>query len=110
MKHLHLADAAGHSVRTNSEGPTVGAVAPQECKNDRHSDFQAPDLSGQDFAAVDKTFATLRARLAIGGFALSRSDAADGPPTYYLTRRGALRELKNMAAVETFARLVGAVK
>lgn len=56
----------------------------------------------------NKDFQTLRARLAIAGHALSRTDASDGPPSYFVTRWGMVRELRDLAAVAAFAEQVGA--
>lgn len=36
----------------------------------------------------DKTWATLRARAAMQGLTLTRTDPADGPVVYFLERRG----------------------
>jgi hypothetical protein len=56
----------------------------------------------------DKRFATLRARLALAGWALSRIDAGDGLPVFLAVRWNMPRELADLAAVERFADLVGA--
>lgn len=68
---------------------------------------EAPRISNQAIWIAAKKFATLRARLALAGWVLTRSDAADGPVTFYATRWGIARELRDMAAVESFADHVG---
>lgn len=56
-------------------------------------------------------FATLRARLMLAGWTLTRSDASDGPVIFYACRWNMPRELADLAAVEAFAdRVVGASK
>ena len=55
--------------------------------------------------AQRKQFATLRARLALEGWSLSEADRA---ATFHATRWGMFRELPDLAAVEAFARQVGA--
>ena len=57
---------------------------------------------------AEKRFATLRARLALAGFELSRTDASDGPMRYFVTRWSLVRELHNLTAVQAFAEQVGA--
>ena len=56
----------------------------------------------------DKPFLTLRARLALKGHALHRTHGDDGPVRFYVTRWGMARELRDLAAVATFADQVGA--
>ena len=55
-----------------------------------------------------KRFATLRARLALRGWALTRTSAADGPVVFFATRWGMPRELGSLDAVAAFADRVGA--
>jgi hypothetical protein len=80
----------------------------------------APGFKGQgkesksdcaDDAATVKRFATLRARLALAGWALTRTEAgADSPPRFYASRWNMARELADLAAVDRFADRVGAPK
>lgn len=58
--------------------------------------------------AADKAYSTLRARLALSGFSLSRSAPGDGRQTYFATRRKLCRQFADLAAVELFAMRVGA--
>lgn len=55
-----------------------------------------------------KRFAGLRARLALAGWALTRTNAADGLVVFFATRWGMPRELASLDAVATFADRVGA--
>lgn len=64
--------------------------------------------SAQPDADDGKRYSTLRARLALAGWALTRSDASDGPVTYHASRWGMVRELASVAAVSEFADRVGA--
>ena len=59
-------------------------------------------------AADDKSFATLRALLALSGHALSRASADAGPRRYHVSRWGMVRELRDIDAVLAFALQVGA--
>lgn len=61
-----------------------------------------------DREAERKAFATLRAALALRGYALHRSDPHDGEVVFVATRWGHARELKTLAAVVQFAGQVGA--
>ena len=58
-------------------------------------------------AGADKTFLTLRARLALKGYGLSRTHAGDGPVWFYVNRWGMVRELRDLAAVAQFLDQVG---
>ena len=58
-------------------------------------------------AGDNKAFATLRAELALQGYSLSRSSAADGPVSFYVGRCGMVRELPSLAAALAFAEQVG---
>lgn len=66
----------------------------------------SPDCA--EASSDGKRFATLRARLALAGWALTRTSAADGPVAFFATRWNMPRELADLAAVERFADLVGA--
>ncbi len=100
--------AAGKVLPTNHEGPTVVAVAPQVSKQDESPDFDEVGREGQG-RCVDagKAFATLRAELALRGYTLSRSSAADGPATFYVGRWGMVRELRDLPAVAALLDQVG---
>ena len=50
-----------------------------------------------------KAFLTLRAKLALAGHTLSRTDSTDGPVTYCVGRWGMVRELRDLEAVQAFA-------
>lgn len=55
-----------------------------------------------------KQLATLRARLALAGWALNSTAVGDGSVTYSASRWGMSRDLDSLAAVEAFAAQVGA--
>ncbi len=58
-----------------------------------------------------KRFINLRAHLALAGWALNRTAASDGAPTYHATRWGmATPELPDLIAVEAFADRVGTTR
>lgn len=61
-----------------------------------------------DLDAERKAFQSLRASLALEGHALSRTDRSDGPCSYFVTRWGMVRELRDLHAVRRFAAQVGA--
>lgn len=56
----------------------------------------------------DKQFATLKARAALRGWQLWRSDPADGGACYLATRWGMTRTMGNLAEVEAFLGQAGA--
>ena len=64
----------------------------------------------QQAIADRKRFSTLRARLALAGYALSRIDASDGAVIYRTNRWGMVRMLDNLVDVESFAARVGATR
>jgi hypothetical protein len=69
----------------------------------------ADSTAGDQPGATDcKRFATFRARLALAGWALIRTEASDGARLYFATRWNMPRELADLAAVEAFADRVGA--
>lgn len=49
---------------------------------------------------VDKAFETLRAKAALAGLTLVRTDARDGYTRYFLIRRLTVRELHNVDDLE----------
>lgn len=96
--------AAAHAVVTPTSANAhlaVGAVEEQRTTGRFIFDQPADDC---------KRFATLRARLALAGWGLIRTDASDGPPIYFATRWNMPRELADLAAVEAFADRVGAAR
>lgn len=69
------------------------------------ADCPGAALDEQD---AGKRFATLRARMALRGWALTRTSAADGLMVFFATRWGMPRELASLDAVAAFADRVGA--
>ena len=85
---------------TKDEDPTVAAAGLQGLA-------QAVSLNSATSAAEDKAFHTLRARLALAGQTLSRSNGDDGPVRFYVSRWNLIRELRTLDDVLRFAALVG---
>lgn len=99
-----LDTAAAHATETPTsekapDTPHVGGPVQTETQNPI---FKQPADDG-------KRFATLRARLALKGYSLSRTAASDGPVRFYVTRWGLVRELPDIASVRVFAEQVGAI-
>lgn len=69
---------------------------------------QSVSLNFAASAADDKNFYTFRARLRLVGHALSQTEASDGPRRYMASRWGMMRELRDLCAVEAFAKQVAA--
>lgn len=84
----------------NDDGPTVAAAGHQGVA-------QAVSLNSATSGPYDKAFQTLRAQLALEGHTLSRTDAGDGLCSYFVSRWGMVRELRDIEAVRAFARQVG---
>jgi hypothetical protein len=74
----------------------------------RNSDSESTPATEQQGAADSKRFATLRARLALAGWTLTRTSAADSPVVFFATRWNKPRELAGLDAVAKFASMVGA--
>lgn len=55
---------------------------------------------------IDKAFHTLRIRLTLAGCTLSRTDASDGARAYFVSGWGMVSELRDLDAVEAFAKQV----
>lgn len=83
----------------------TGASRANDCPGQDHTNVTS--ILG-DLDADRKAFQTLRARLALAGHALSRTDSSDGPCSYFVTRWGMVRELRDLDAVKRFAAQVGA--
>lgn len=68
----------------------------------------APSPFCGNTADVDrKAFEALRAAAAFAGYTLSRTNPADGTVTFYATRWGLVRELRDLAAVAAFLTQIG---
>lgn len=55
----------------------------------------------------DKEFETLRARFAMQGHALHRTDPTDGPVTYWVERWGLVRHLPTIDVARRFLEQIG---
>ena len=84
------------------EGPTIAAVG-------TYGIAHSVGLKSATSVADDKAFHTLRARLALAGHTLSRTDARDGTRAYFVSRWGMVRELRDLEAVAALAKQVGGV-
>ena len=101
---------------TATHGAKPGAVTP---KNDEPRELvdsstglrgqvQAENLDCATTTAQRKRFNTLRARLALAGWALNSTAVGDGSVTYLASRWGMTRYLASLDAVAVFADRVGA--
>ena len=59
-----------------------------------------------DADADRKAFESLRAACALRGYTLARSNPDDGPVTYWASRWGLIRELRTLADVDAFVRMI----
>lgn len=100
---------AGHKDEARELGSAAGFWEHTE-PNNRDSAHYAlvtqPAAAAE--AADEKAFSTLQARLALRGFALTRTDGAGCLVVYTVTRWGLVRELSSLVEVATFAGRVGA--
>ena len=78
----------------------LGAQAAQS----REQNEQANIATG---ASADKAFHTQRAHLALMGYSLHRTEADDGPVSFYVTRCGLTNEMRDLVAVARFLAQVG---
>lgn len=106
--------AAGAALieRQEDESPGAGGAEAFEGQqgnpNEQHSAQTAPGLQPEGDAQADrKLLSTLQAQLALRGFVLSRTEGANGPATYAVTRWGLVRELATLDDVAAFSRRVG---
>ena len=105
------AAAAGLSAPHKDENHRLAGAAVFKGQGKTDNQDCADDLAGDQAGATDcKRFATLRARLAMAGWRLIRTDPSDGAPIYFATRWNMPRELVDLAAVEAFADRVGAAR
>lgn len=74
------------------EGPTVAAASPLAL------DYLVR-ISSARSSADEKAFSTFRAQLALAGYALSRTDGADGQRSYFAARRPLVYELRTLEEV-----------
>lgn len=99
---------AGLSPPAKDEAPGWQAEGFRDQGRADSPDSAATPADDQADAADAKRFATLRARLALAGWMLSRGTAADDAATFSAARWGMARDLGTLAEVEAFARQVGA--
>ena len=122
QNHAQRADLAAPDLATDhpDSSPLAAAGATSFRLRPPNKD-DAPDTVGAgrgnqastenpDFAkrwAEGKTFATLRARLALAGHELHRTAADDGPCRFYVCRWGMVRELHDLDAVAALLARMG---
>ena len=105
------AAAAGFSAPHKDEAHRLAGAAGYRDQGKTDNSDCADDPAGDQPGATDcKRFATLRARLALAGWGLIRTDPSDGAPIYFATRWNMPRELADLAAVKAFADRVGAAR
>lgn len=69
---------------------------------------RASDTQPEGASRHEKAYRTVRARLALAGYALNRSDSPTFGPCLMVSRWGQVRELRDLADAERFADQVGA--
>ena len=109
MSYATGTTAAGPSPPQRDEDHRLAGAAVFRGQGKANTPDCADDPAGDQPGTTDcKRFATLRARLALAGWGLIRTDPSDGAPNYFATRWNMPRELADLAAVEAFADRVGA--
>ena len=103
LSQLATAGAASFGLRHSNKDDALDTVRAGRANQ---ASTENPDFA--EGRTEGKTFATLRALLALAGHALSRASAEDGPCRYHVSRWGHVRELRDIDAVLAFALHVGA--
>jgi len=109
--YLHKAAPRACQGPPRNEEPTealAGTGGFGDQSKTRNSDSESTPVTEQQGAADAKRFVTLRARLALAGWTLSRSSAVDGLAVFLACRWNMPRELASLDAVAAFADRVGA--
>ena len=106
MEHLHHTRWAGTCAPTNEDARLLPGSTDQD--KSASPDSAGPQADEQLGADNGKRFSTLRARLALAGWELSKANAGDALDVFYASRWNMARELHGLAAVATFADRVGA--
>ena len=99
-------EAAASLCAAGAASVVADAVAPAGL-NAQSREQNEPGISPTG-ASADKAFLTLRTVLMLKGHVLSRTHGDDGPVRLHVTRRGLVREHREISAVQTFAEQVGA--
>ncbi len=96
-----LAEQAGNATPENDEAGhrTNGAGLLDQSTH--------PDSAALVARDQEKLFTNLRALLALKGYSLSRTDARDGKPAYFVSKWQYLRELSTLDQVADFLGRVG---
>lgn len=80
--------------------------SPSPTKANGDFDNHTNDVNSLTADDEGKAFSTLRARFALGGYALYRTDPSDGPVTFFTARWGLVRHLPTLDDVR---RVVGQI-
>lgn len=102
--------AAALLTKSNATEALAGAGGIRGQLKNQLADSAYPQAGGQPATCDEKRFSTLRAVLALAGWALTRTDASDGPATYSAARWNMARELASLDAVAEFADRVGVTR
>jgi hypothetical protein len=81
--------------------------APGACNTEGLDTDTTNDLNYPTAARQQKVFSTLVAGFALNGYTLQRTDAGDGPVTYYATRLGVVRCLHSLDAAQCYLAQMG---
>lgn len=100
--HQHPHDHAPPGANDEARTAPASAPSPKDHNQQQHSRVCAGAAQGDD-----RRFADLRARLALRGMQLHRSDPRDRSPAYFITWKGLCRDCANLSAVESFCRAAG---
>lgn len=65
------------------------------------------NINSTFIAGAEKEFATLRAKFALAGHVLSRTNPIDGNVTYFSSKWGMVREFRDLVAAEGFLQQIG---
>lgn len=109
MEHTNAAPARALNLApTNDEGVSARNADPLKTTPEQTGQIVATaSFCGNQDDAERKIFESQRAAAAFRGYCLARSNPADGPVTFYATRWGLVRELRDLAAVAAFLRQIG---
>ena len=120
MDHIHGAPGAGLSTPTSDEASTAGTVRGLwDQGNTTRSEYAAaadcpatsqqnPTLGGNPAVDADrKRFATLQARAALAGVALSRTEDDRGHEVYIASKWALTKQLASLAEVEDLLVRIG---
>jgi hypothetical protein len=85
------------------------AKAPTPCTATGAFDDSSNDLNFPTSERQHKAFSTLAAGFALKGYSLQRTDADDGPVTYFTTRWGLVQCLHSLDDAQRYLAQIGGV-